>query len=184
MTTIITRLKEGYSQLDAGTRRLLTGTAAALLILLLAYGILQQHLQQLQRYKQSREQTLTDLLSLQQRYREAAADAGRMKNRLSLVTATDSPAAIIQQTGLAAKAGIQVKPLQRQTHDGLVEDDAEVSVSGLTLNELVNLLYRLEQNPKPVGVKRLQAKVKFSDPSRLDATLTLALYRAAPQGQP
>jgi general secretion pathway protein M len=54
-----------------------------------------------------------------------------------------------------------------------------MKIEGLTANELVNLLHRLEKGAKPVILKKLLVKSRFDDPAKLDVTLTLALIKAA-----
>lgn len=176
-------LKTWYAELDEELRRLLLMLLAAVAFLIIAATAVQQHLVQLERRKLSRETTLTELMSLRVRHQEAQGDANRIRNRLSLVTADDSPATIIEQTGIAARASIQSKSLPRQERDGLIEEAAEVTVAGLSSNELVNLLFRLEQHPKPVVVKRFSARPRFNEPARIDLTMTVALYRPGPAAE-
>ena len=66
---------------------------------------------------------------------------------------------------------------------GFLEDAAEVKIDGVTANEAVNLLFRLEKGPRPVVIKRALLKTRFDDPARLDLTFTIALLKALPQGQ-
>jgi general secretion pathway protein M len=179
----LTDLKNWYAELDEDLRRLLLLLIAALALLTIAYTALQQHLTKLERHKRSREATLTELMSLRVRYQEAQSDANRVRNRLSLVTADDSPATVIEQTGIATRAAIQSKALPRQERDGLIEEAAEITVAGLSSNELVNLLFRLEQHPKPVVVKRFSARPRFNEPAKLDLTMTVALYRPGPAAE-
>lgn len=182
--SIFTTLKERFNAFNQETRQLLAGIVMAAIIIALAFVLLQNHLAQLERRKVAREQTLTELLSLRQRYQEAALGANRIKNRLSLVTSEDSPLTILERTGIVAKNGILTKPLPPLEKNGLIEESAEISLTGISLNELVNLLHRLEQDPKPVSIKRLVTRTRFNDPAKLDTTITLALYRtAAPQGR-
>lgn len=173
-------LKTWYAELDEEVRRLLLLLIATVALLIIAYAAVQQHLSQLERRKLSREATLTELMPLRVRYQEAQGDANRVKNRLALVTPEDSPATIIEQTGIATQAAIQSKALPRQERDGLIEETAEITISGLSSNELVNLLYRLEQHPKPVVIRRFSARPRFNEPARLDLMMTVALYRPGP----
>lgn len=181
--TIITTMKEYFLSFNEDNRRLVIGLILSLLILVLTFGLLQRHLSLLDKRKIAREQTLTELLSLRQQYQEAAVDANRVKNRLALVTPEDSPATILEHIGIIAKTGIQSKPLARQEKNGLLEEGAEITLSGLSLNELVNLLFRIEQGAKPLVIKKLLTRTHFNEPSKLDVTLTLTLYRAAQQLQ-
>lgn len=178
-----TDLQERFLSLAPETRRLLLYLTAAVLVLLTAYSSLHSHLSALAKKKQAREQTLKELLILQQRHREAAVDAQRLTNRVAAVTPGDTPALIVEQLGMVPRGGIQSKPLPRQEQGALVEEGAELTLSGLSLNETVNLLYRIEQGAKPLAIRKGLLRSRFNDPSRLDLTLQLALFRAATSPQ-
>jgi general secretion pathway protein M len=176
-------LKNRYAELDEDLRRLMLILLATVALAVIAYSAVQQHLSQLERRKLSREATLAELMSLRVRHQEAQGDANRVRNRLALVTPEDSPTTVIEQTGIATRAAIQSKTLPRQERDGLIEEAAEITVAGLSSNELVNLLFRLEQHPKPVVVKRFVARPRFNEPARLDLTMTVSLYRPGPAAE-
>lgn len=183
MNSSMETLKDWYTGLTTETRRLIVFMAAILLLLLMGYVLIQGRLGQLDKVKNSREQTLKELLLLRQRYRDAASDAQRLTNRIASVTAEDSPASIVEQSGSSARASIQSKPLPRQEQGSLIEDGAELTLTGLSLNEVVNLLHRLEQGTKPVVIKKIAIRSRFSEPARLDLTLQMALFRPAPLGK-
>ena len=96
------------------------------------------------------------------------------------MTADDSPAKLIEETGIKGKSS-QVKPMKGEDRPGFVEDAAEVKFEGLSANETINLLYRLEKGVKPVVIKRANLKVRYDDPSKLDVVLNIALLKPAPQ---
>jgi general secretion pathway protein M len=55
-----------------------------------------------------------------------------------------------------------------------------VRIDGLTANEAINLIYRLEKGIRPLSVKKANLRVRFDDPSRFDLALTVALLKPAP----
>lgn len=179
----IASLKERYDSLDHDSRRTLIVAVGLLVALVIGYALIFSHLSRLEARKTSRERTLAELLVLQQRHREAAAGAQRLTNRLAAVTPEDTPALLIEQSGIVARGGVQSKPLPRREQNGVLEEGAEITVAGLNANELVNLLHRLEQHPKPVALRRFAAKTRFNDPARLDTVLNLSLLRPAPAGE-
>jgi len=182
--TRLDQLKEYYHSLDAATRRLILILTALILILLTLYSAASTHLGYLNKRKLSREQTLQELLVLRQRYQEAAADSQQLANRMATLGTNDSPASIVEQSGIVPKAGIQSKPLPRQERGSLIEEGAELTLSGLSLNDAVNLLYFLEHGSKPVAIRKAIIRSRFNDPSKLDLTLQIALFRASAQPKP
>ena len=120
------------------------------------------------------------MMLLKQRHREASAGAQKLTNRLSAVTADDSPAKLLEEIGIKGKNS-QVKSLKGEDRPGYLEDAAEIRIEGLSANETVNLLYRLEKGAKPVVIKKANLKTRYDDPAKLDVTLNIALLKPAPQ---
>jgi general secretion pathway protein M len=155
---------------------------AALLFIAILYSALHDRIRKLELKRVSREAALTEMMLLKQRHREATAGAQKLSNRLSAVTAEDSPAKLIEETGIKGKSS-QVKPLKGEERPSFIEDAAEVKLEGLTANETINLLHRLEKGAKPVVIKRANLKVRYDDPSKLDITLNIALLKPAAAAQ-
>ncbi len=64
----------------------------------------------------------------------------------------------------------------REIRGGMTEEDAEVLMERLDMNELVNLLYRIENAPMMLSVKGIKMKKSFDNPELLNVTMTLALF--------
>ena len=85
----------------------------------------------------------------------------------------------MEESGIKGKS-TRITPVKGEERAGFMEDAAEVKIEGLSANEAVNLLHRLEKGPRPVIVKKALLRTRFDDPARLDLTLTVALLRQAP----
>ncbi len=57
------------------------------------------------------------------------------------------------------------------------EEEADVSVEKVTMNELVNILYRMENAPMILSVRRTSIKTSFENPSLLNITMTIGLIK-------
>lgn len=171
-------LIQRFNELDQRTRLHWGIGCALVLVLTLLYSLATDQVKRLQKQRTIKEAAVSELLVLQQRYREATTTAQKIANRLAAVKPDDSPARVIEETGIKGK-GTQIKPLKSEERGGFTEDSAEVKIDALTPNEMVNLLYRLEQGPRPVIVRRAFFKTRFDDPSRLDLSLTIALLKSA-----
>lgn len=180
---LLKNLRDQYAAFDEGTRKLIAIASAVALLLLIGFSAMTRHVAHLGVVQASREQMLKELLLLQQRYQEASAGAQRLTNRMVNVTPNDSPATVVEQTGIVPRGSVQSKPLPRKERGALIEDGAEVTLNGLSLNETVNLLYRLEQGLKPVTVSKASIRSRFGDPTKLDLVLQVELLRTATQGQ-
>lgn len=173
-------LRDRFTEMEPAARLKSGGIIAALLFLAILYSTLHDQIKKLELRRLSREASLKEMLLLKQRYREADSGAQKLANRLAAVTPEDSPAKLFEEIGIKGKSS-QIKPLKGEDHPGYLEDAAEIRVEGLSANELVNLLHRLEKGAKPVIIKRANLKTRYDDPTKLDITLTVALLKPAPQ---
>lgn len=173
-------LREHFEEMEPAVRVRIGVVIAALLLLAILYLALHDQIKKLERKRVSREAALTEMMHLKQRHREASSGAQKLANRLSAVTADDTPSKLIEEIGIKGKSS-QVKVLKGEERAGYLEDAAEIRIEGLSANETVNLLHRLEKGAKPVVIKRANLKTRYDDPAKLDITLTLALLKPAPQ---
>jgi general secretion pathway protein M len=173
-------LGERFAEMAPADRLKIGTVIAVLLAAAILYSALYNQIRKLERRRVSREAALTEMMILKQRHREASAGAQKLANRLSAVAADDSPAKLLEEIGIKGKNS-QVKPLRGDDRPGFLEDAAEIKVEGLSANEAVNLLYRLEKGTKPVIIKRANLKTRYDDPAKLDVTATIALLKPAPQ---
>lgn len=175
-------LREQYGNMDQRTRlRWGIGIALVLLFLIL-FTTANERIAALEKKRKAREADLVEMMALKHRYLSAKMTSQQFAGRLASTRSDDSPAKIIEETGIKGKSS-RITPLKGETREGFTEDAAEVKIEGLSANEAVNLLYRLEKGGRPILVKKANLKTRFDDPSRLDLTITIALLKAAPQGQ-
>jgi len=173
-------LAERFNEMDPAARLKAGYGIAALLLLAIAFSALQDRIVKLEQKKISREVDLTEMMHLKQRHQEASAGAQKLANRLSAVTVDDSVAKLIDEIGIKG-SNSQIKPLKGDDRPGIIEDAAEVKLEGLSANEMVNLLYKLEKGAKPVVIKKANIKTRYDDPAKLNLTLNLAILKPAPQ---
>ena len=57
------------------------------------------------------------------------------------------------------------------------EEEAEVSVEKVTMNEMVNILFRMENAPMIFSIRRTSIKTAFDNPSLLNITMTVSLIK-------
>lgn len=68
-----------------------------------------------------------------------------------------------------------VKPLGSKDISGDVEEEAEVVLEKLSMNEAVNLFYRIENAPMLLVLKSARIKTAFEAPDLLNLTLVISL---------
>lgn len=57
------------------------------------------------------------------------------------------------------------------------EEEADVSVEKVTMNEMVNILYRMENAPMILSVRKTSVRSSFENPSLLNVTMTVGLIK-------
>jgi len=172
-------LRDRWQTLD-GRTRLWSGYASIVLLsLAVAWSTLSTKVQELEKKRSARETVLKELLPLKVAYLSARQSSDQLRGRMASLRPDDSPAKIIEETGIKGKS-IKIVPLKSEDRPGFTEDAADIRIEGVTLNEAINLLYRLEKGSRPLVIKKSNVRVRFDDPSRSDLTLILALLKPAP----
>lgn len=167
--------------LDSRARQRIGVAIAIVLAIVIVLSAANSRISALERKRAAREADIAEMMRLKVRYQQANAGAQRLANRLVATKPDDSPAKVIEEIGIKGR-GSQIKPVKGEEVPGYVEDAAEVRLEGLSANEAVNLLHRLEKGTRPITVKKALVKQRFDDPSKLDLVLTIALLKPAAAG--
>lgn len=151
----------------------------ALLLLTLAWSALAGKTAALEQKRVAREEVLKELLPLKVVYLAAKQSSDLLTGRLASVRPDDSLAKVIEEIGIKGKS-VKIVPIKGEEHTNFIEDAADVRIEGLTANEAINLVYRLEKGSRPTVLKKADLRVRFDDPSRLDLSMIVALLKPAP----
>ncbi|MBI4685025.1 MAG: hypothetical protein HY755_07480 [Nitrospirae bacterium] len=102
-------------------------------------------------------------------------DALERKKSLTKVNGVVSAVEDIFSTlGLRSKIK-SIKPLGSRDVSGEIEEDAEVTVEKITMNEIVNLFYRIDNAPILLVLKKADIKTSFERPELLNLTIMISL---------
>ncbi len=173
---------ETWNRLENRDRLRLGYGLIAVLLLALAWSAFSSRLADRERTRLARETVLKELLPLKAAYLSAKRSADQLAGRMSSLRPDDSPAKVIDEIGIKGK-GVKVVPIKGEERPGILEEAADVRIEGVTANEAVNLLYRLEKGSRPVMLKKVGIKVRFDDPARVDLAMTVALLKPLPGQQ-
>jgi len=172
-------IRDRWQDLD-GRSRLWCGYALILLLVAaVGWSALSAKVHALEKKRIAREIVLKELLPLKVQYMLARRSSDELKGRMASLRPDDSPAKIIEDIGIKGKT-VKIVPLKGEERSGIIEDTADIRIDGLTLNETLNLLYRLEKGGRPLVIKKCNLRVRFDDPSRSDLTMILALFKPSP----
>jgi general secretion pathway protein M len=120
-----------------------------------------------------------EIASLGREYRTLKESVDSVEQRPSLsqirgvANALDS---VSSSLGIKAKIKSVKAVSNREIQGSMSEESAEVLIEKVTLNELVNLLYKINDAPMILSVKRVTMKKSFENPELLDLTMTIALF--------
>ena len=170
---------DAWRDLDRRSRLWCGYALVALLAVVLGWSALAARTAALERKRAAREAVLKELLPLKVAYRSAKTVSDQQAGKMATLRPDDSLAKIIEETGIKGK-GVKIAPLKGEERSGVIEDAADVRIEGLTANETVNLVYRLEKGGRPILLKKVNLRVRFDDPSRFDLAMTVALLKPVP----
>lgn len=172
-------LADIWRNLDSRSRLWSGYALIALLAIILGWSFLAAKTTELESKRAAREKVLKELLPLKVAYLSARMSSDQMAARMATLRPDDTPARIIEEIGIRGK-GVKITPLKGQEHIGAIEDAADVRIEGLTSNEVINLVYRLEKGSRPMTIKKANLRVRFDDPARFDLAMTIALLKPLP----
>lgn len=175
----LANLADAWRSLDSRSRLWSGYVLIALLAVILGWSALAAKTAELERKRAARETVLKELLPLKIAYRSARMTADQLVGRMAMLRPDDTPARIVEEIGIRGK-GVKITPLKGEERSGVIEDAADVRIEGLTANEMVNLIYRLEKGSRPMTVKKANLRVRFDDPARFDLAMTIALLKPVP----
>jgi general secretion pathway protein M len=172
-------IRENWQNLDGRTRLRCGYALIVLLVAAVGWSALSARVGALEKKRAVRETVLKDLLPLKAAYQKARQSSDQLNGRIATLRPDDSPSKIIEDIGIKGKS-VKIAPLKGEDRSGFTEDAADIRIEGLSFNEAVNILYRLEKGNRPLVIKKYNVRARFDDPSRCDLTLILALLKPAP----
>ena len=120
-----------------------------------------------------------EILLLREDFLELRKNVNAIEGKKSLIKVEGIIPAIdeiFRSTGLTQKVK-SVKPAATIDKKHAIEEEADVEVEKVSMNELVNILYRLENAPMVLLIKKARLKTSFEDPSLLNITMTIGLVK-------
>jgi general secretion pathway protein M len=63
------------------------------------------------------------------------------------------------------------------------EESVELKLNGISLQQLVDLMYKIEKGPQPLRLTRLQVKKRPREPQTFDVTATVSMLKALEAGK-
>lgn len=120
-----------------------------------------------------------ELLQLKDEYTAVKdrVDAVEGKKSLTKIAGIDQAIdEVFRSLGLSQKLK-SVKSIGTWDKKYGIEEEAEVQVEKVTMNELVNIFYRIENAPMILSISKTNMKTSFDSPALLNITMTVSLVK-------
>jgi hypothetical protein len=151
------------------------GLVIVIIAATLAVGQLATGRRDLKLLKEQRKEMLglrDEFLSLRQRV-TAVEGKKNLTNVQGVVQAVDD---VFSSAGLKDKLKTVKSAGKREVKDGF-EEEADISMEKVSMNEMVNIFYRIENAPMILTIRKATIKKSFENPELLDISLVLSFLK-------
>jgi hypothetical protein len=126
----------------------------------------------------AKERELSEVVALRRTYQTLRREADRVQ---ATAEANISVFALLE--GLATNTigrdkVASITPAGRETRDGLDQETIELKLSGVSLRELIEFLYKIDTTGTALRVVHLSVKKRYKDPYAFDVAVTTRALRA------
>ncbi len=126
----------------------------------------------------ARKAALKAFYAQKEEYVKESAEVAPLEKKLLMPPSGVSPVTIIGEIGrsIGIKSNISsFKPFEDKALKGYVKNGVEVKVEGITLNQLVNFVYGIEDYKNLLIIKDFSMKSRFDNPDIYDVTAQVVL---------
>ncbi len=133
----------------------------------------------------AKEKALAQVVELSRRYAALRDELASVERDLAAAGTTSLFAEI---EGMAAETlGREhiggIEPSAKRLTEELDEENVELTLNGVSLRGIVELLYRLEKEERHVSVSRMRIKKRFKEPHLFDLQLSISRIRPVAKGE-
>ncbi|MBF0608147.1 MAG: hypothetical protein SFH39_03105 [Candidatus Magnetobacterium sp. LHC-1] len=156
----------------------LSAVVFLLLLLIFALNVLHQKASVLKRT----EDNILQYNALLSEYERLRSEQGTLRRRLGTGGLLQGIGEVMSSLGLKEKRSTIALQAQRAFME-FREENAELKINGVSLNELVNVLYKMEHGSTGLFIRRLNMKKGFSDPTKFDVTVDVSYVSEASEAR-
>ncbi|OHE57258.1 MAG: hypothetical protein A2Z47_09180 [Thermodesulfovibrio sp. RBG_19FT_COMBO_42_12] len=147
-----------------------------IIIVALGMSLLSSERRELKLLKEQRKEMLMlngEFLALKQRI-DVVEGKKKLSNVQGIVQAIDE---VFLPIGLKDKIKTVKSTGEREIKDGF-EEEADLQIEKVSMNEMINIFYRIDNVPMVLTVKKAAIKKSFENPELLNIALTLSFLKA------
>jgi general secretion pathway protein M len=148
--------------------------AVAVLLMLAAFGLTMGA----KRVEGAKSEELTAFNRMMEEYEAEGREMAPFQKRLKHLLQTESAGALMEEIGSeigVSKQMASFKAIDAKQEKGYYKNGVQVKLSGISLNELLNLIYRIENHKSLLVIRGFSMNAHFDDPALLDAEIQVVL---------
>ncbi|MGH7803745.1 MAG: type II secretion system protein GspM, partial [Candidatus Binatia bacterium] len=176
---ILVPIRQLYAGLAPRERRLvaIAGAALAVVVAIGIWSAVRSTRAGLERRIAAKEKDLAGIRELRETYLMLRRDTEQLYSDAKSRPADFSLFSFLEGIGSRAMPREKITAMNpsNRTLGEFLEDSVEMKISGVSLPELVELLYRLQRGPVPLRVARLTMRKRFNDPQSFDVSLSVSM---------
>lgn len=153
----------------------ISGSIVFIIMLTILINLLSSERRELELLKSQRKEMAalkSEFLSLRQRI-NAVEGKKNLSNVQGVVQAVDD---VFSSVGLKDKVKTVKSTGKKEIRDGF-EEEADIYLEKVTMNEMINIFYRIENAPMVLTVKRAVVKKSFENPELLNLSLSISFLK-------
>jgi hypothetical protein len=153
----------------------ISGSIIFIIILTILINLLSSERRELEVLKNQRREMMTlkeEFLSLRQRI-NAVEGKKNLSNVQGVIQAVDE---VFSSVGLKDKVKTVKSAGKKEIRDGF-EEEADIYLEKVTMNEMINIFYRIENAPMVITVKKAVVKKSFENPELLNVSLSISFLK-------
>ena len=153
----------------------LSGFIVFIIIFSLGIYLLSSQRKEIKLLQEQRKELImlkNDFLSLKQRV-DLVESRKNISNIQGIAQAVEE---VFSSVGLRDKIKTVKSTGKREIKDGF-EEEADISIEKVSMNEMVNIFYRIENAPMVLTVKKATIKKSFENPELLNITVSLSFLK-------
>lgn len=153
----------------------ISGSIIFIIILTILINLLSSERRELEVLKNQRREMMTlkeDFLSLRQRI-NAVEGKKNLSNVRGVIQAVDE---VFSSVGLKDKVKTVKSAGKKEIRDGF-EEEADIYLEKVTMNEMINIFYKIENAPMVLTVKKAVVKKSFENPELLNVSLSISFLK-------
>ncbi len=170
--------KRFVTEIDRRRLFILLGGISFVIVFLLSGNVVLKKYSSLEKSILTKKKEVSNFAKLKEEYLREKDKFDYVERRALSPRGMESPITILEDIGIGTgirEKIIMLKPLEEKMEKGYLERGVDVKIDGIDLNQLINFLYKIENNKALLLIKGFSMKNRFDNPNLLDVDISVAV---------